>query len=201
MAYHIKKIERGTYGNFSKIKEEFLELEDAVEQNNKVLALCEIADLFGAIEGYLQTHAAGISIEDILKMMTATKEAFLSGERKGCQANTSTTNDPNFSFLRVKLSESRLTEAAHDALWFLSQLRDYFKFWPSTAENDGKITLFWEIPNFYADVGFIGDRKYSLYMRDRKNNRDANFNEMPISGLNVGPPEWFTTELKPILKE
>lgn len=32
---HLKEIPKGIYGDFSKIKEEFLELEDSVEQKNK----------------------------------------------------------------------------------------------------------------------------------------------------------------------
>ena len=35
MGYHLRKIEKGTLGEFSKIKEEFEELEDANKQSNK----------------------------------------------------------------------------------------------------------------------------------------------------------------------
>ena len=50
MGYHKKIIEKGILGEFSKVKEEFQELEDAYEQNNKVLIICELTDLVGAID-------------------------------------------------------------------------------------------------------------------------------------------------------
>lgn len=50
--YHKKKIKKGTLGEISKIKEEILELEDALEQKNKIMALVELSDLFGAIKLY-----------------------------------------------------------------------------------------------------------------------------------------------------
>jgi len=80
MGYHSKEIERGKFGEFSKIKEEFLEAEDALEQNNPIMLLVELSDLIGAIEGYcLKNH--NISIDDLLKMKEATKKAFNDGTR------------------------------------------------------------------------------------------------------------------------
>jgi phosphoribosyl-ATP pyrophosphohydrolase len=80
MGYHNKEIERGKFGKFSKIKEEFLEAEDALEQNNTIMLLVELSDLIGAIEGYcLKNH--NISIDDLLKMKEATKKAFNNGTR------------------------------------------------------------------------------------------------------------------------
>ena len=80
MGYHAKKIERGTIGEFSKIREEFLEAEDAFDQDNKIMLLVELSDLLGAIEEYcLSTH--NISIDSIIKMKDATKRAFLDGTR------------------------------------------------------------------------------------------------------------------------
>lgn len=81
MGYHINEIERGTFGEFSKIKEEFLEAEDALQQENKVMALVEMADLIGAIEGYcLKNH--NITLNDLIKMKEATTRAFTDGTRK-----------------------------------------------------------------------------------------------------------------------
>lgn len=82
MGYHKAKIDRGTFGNFSKIKEEFEELQDAAQQYCRVMMLCEMADLIGAMEGYLQTHCPGITLEDILRMKQVTANAFKDGTRK-----------------------------------------------------------------------------------------------------------------------
>jgi len=81
MGYHINEIERGIFGEFSKIKEEFLEAEDALQQENKIMALVEMADLIGAIEGYCLKNY-NITLEDLIKMKEATKRAFTDGTRK-----------------------------------------------------------------------------------------------------------------------
>ncbi len=80
MGYHINKIERGEFGEFSKIKEEFLEAEDALEQDNKVMLLTEMSDMIGAIESYcLKYH--NITLENLITMKNATKRAFEDGTR------------------------------------------------------------------------------------------------------------------------
>lgn len=79
MGYHKVKIEKGVLGEFSKIREEFLEAEDALEQDNKVMLLVELCDLIGAIEAYTESY--NISLDDLLKMKDATKSAFLDGSR------------------------------------------------------------------------------------------------------------------------
>ncbi len=81
MGYHSKHIKKGDLGHFSKIREEFTELEDAWGQDNPVLELCELADLIGAIEAY-SLNNYDISLNDLIKMKDATKSAFESGERK-----------------------------------------------------------------------------------------------------------------------
>lgn len=43
--YHKTEIPKGKFGEFSKIKEEFLELEDAVNQDDLVMQLCEMSDI------------------------------------------------------------------------------------------------------------------------------------------------------------
>lgn len=77
--YHLQPIERGTLGQFSKIKEEFLELEDAVKQKNLILQMVEMSDLLGAIEQYGKT--LGLSLDDIIRMLRATERAFKNGHR------------------------------------------------------------------------------------------------------------------------
>ena len=79
--YHTVKIEKGVLGDFSKIKEEFDELVDAHKQENKVLELCELSDLLGAIKHYA-AGKFGMSLDDLLKFMESTERAFENGGRE-----------------------------------------------------------------------------------------------------------------------
>lgn len=81
MGYHIRSIPQGTYGEASKIEEEVTEFFDAVEQGNPIMALAELSDLVGAIEGWLEEHHPSIKIMDVLRMAQATRHAFESGQR------------------------------------------------------------------------------------------------------------------------
>lgn len=78
--YHLREIERGVFGEVSKIKEEFEEFLEALEQENKVMALVELSDLLGAIEGYT-SKKFNLTLEDLLTMKKATQRAFESGAR------------------------------------------------------------------------------------------------------------------------
>lgn len=80
MGYHKKQINKGVLGLPSKIQEELDELVDAVEQNNKILAMCECADIYGALEAVAKS--LNINMEDLKKMSDATKSAFIEGSRK-----------------------------------------------------------------------------------------------------------------------
>lgn len=81
MGYHLRKIAtEGVYGQPSKIREELEELEEALEQENRIMALCELADLYGAIEGV--ANSLGVSMKDVKNMAAATKRAFIDGTRK-----------------------------------------------------------------------------------------------------------------------
>ena len=80
MGYHKTQIPKGVLGEFSKISEEYLELFDAVEQDNKILEICELCDLVGAIEAY--ANKFNLSLNDIIKMKDATANAFNDGTRK-----------------------------------------------------------------------------------------------------------------------
>jgi hypothetical protein len=79
MGYHVAKIPRGEFGEFSKIEEEFLELKDAHDQGNSVMLLCEMSDLLGAIEAYAANW--GISLNKLILMKEATARAFKDGSR------------------------------------------------------------------------------------------------------------------------
>lgn len=79
MGYHKKQIDKGEIGEFSKIREEYEELKDAVEQDDSILSLCELSDLIGAIECYIEKW--NMSIEDLKKFSDKTKQAFKEGKR------------------------------------------------------------------------------------------------------------------------
>ena len=79
--YHVTHIRKGVLGELSKIREELDELEDAAGQGIKIMELCELSDLVGAIRLYLCKHHPGISFDDLFKMSRATERAFEVGER------------------------------------------------------------------------------------------------------------------------
>lgn len=79
MGYHKTEIPRGEFGEFSKIKEEFLEAQDALEQNNHVMLLVELSDLLGAIEAYVGKFK--LTLDDLIVMKNVTKQAFNDGTR------------------------------------------------------------------------------------------------------------------------
>jgi hypothetical protein len=81
MGYHKRKIEfKGELGKSSKIREELLELEEAEEQGNTILAHCELADLYGALIACAwETYR--LSPYDLQAMAEATERAFQDGTR------------------------------------------------------------------------------------------------------------------------
>jgi hypothetical protein len=79
MGYHTKEIQKGILGKSSKIKEELYELFDAEEQGVKILAHCELADIYGALEACAESY--GLTMEDLRKMLELTKSAFKEGSR------------------------------------------------------------------------------------------------------------------------
>jgi hypothetical protein len=82
MGYHVNPIPRGEFGEVDKIAEEAIEFLDAIEQGVDVMALVELADLYGAMEGYLEKHHPTITMEDLSKMSKVTARAFQDGTRK-----------------------------------------------------------------------------------------------------------------------
>lgn len=80
MGYHLREIEKGVLGEFSKIKEEFEELEDAFLQKDNILILCELSDLVGAIDLFVNKNY-NLQISDVLAFANKTKESFKEGKR------------------------------------------------------------------------------------------------------------------------
>lgn len=54
MPYHKRKIQKEKIGTIEKIYEEFQELKDAYEQENKILILNELSDIVGALKIYVE---------------------------------------------------------------------------------------------------------------------------------------------------
>lgn len=54
--YHLKHIQKGILGEFSKVEEEFEEFEDALEQNNPIMVIVELVDMYGAIQKYREKY-------------------------------------------------------------------------------------------------------------------------------------------------
>lgn len=81
-AYHLKPIKKGILGYSSKIVEEVEELQDAEVQGNKILALCELADIVGAIDHLLKKQYPGIVLDDLIQIAEVSRRAFEAGDRK-----------------------------------------------------------------------------------------------------------------------
>jgi phosphoribosyl-ATP pyrophosphohydrolase len=79
MGYHKVHITKGILGEYTKIKEEFDELTDAVGQKNKILIICELSDLLGAIEEYGKQFS--MTLADLKDFSDLTKAAFKDGSR------------------------------------------------------------------------------------------------------------------------
>lgn len=79
--YHIRAITPGVLGELSKIQEELDELADAAEQGTKIMELVELADLYGAVQLYLEAHHPGTTMSDLETFSAITRRAFLNGRR------------------------------------------------------------------------------------------------------------------------
>lgn len=79
--YHTRKIEKGEFGQFSKINEEVQELRDALRQDCKIMALMELSDLYGAIRGFLKMNYPEMTMADLEKMSDITERTFINGFR------------------------------------------------------------------------------------------------------------------------
>lgn len=80
IAWHKREIPRGVLGEVSKIREELYELEDALEQDAKVMVLVEAADIVGAV-GAFAKKAFNFSLEDLVKMAEITARARSANEQ------------------------------------------------------------------------------------------------------------------------
>lgn len=77
--YHLRNFVKEDYMSAYKIKEETQEFLDAVEQNDKLLQLCEMSDLIQAIEDY--AISMGVDFDDLRKFGKKTSNAYQSKKR------------------------------------------------------------------------------------------------------------------------
>jgi phosphoribosyl-ATP pyrophosphohydrolase len=80
MGYHIRHINKGTLGQVSKLQEELEELVDAEEQGIRIMAMCELADIYGALQAMADKY--GLTMADLKSMADATARAFKDGSRR-----------------------------------------------------------------------------------------------------------------------
>ena len=57
-------------------------------------------------------------------------------------------------------------ETVNDTLAFIEKLPFGVSDPRPGISGDGEISLFWDTDDFYIDIGFLGDEKYTLYARD-----------------------------------
>jgi len=192
MGYHKKQIPRGVYGEFSKIREEFLELEDALEQNNKVMALCEMADLIGAIKGYLTKHVAGVMIADILNMAYANMAAFEDGTR----IDKLTSN--KFEWLRGLMDYHLMAEllpkidanVADDINNFLKRAVHVVYKPPVinldfVTNNKEVYAMSWERGTKLIRIYFPGDKTFTVCVDDESKLSHQQFSKLPIESFSI----------------
>lgn len=67
ISFHKDLIDKGIYGELSKITEELQEAYDAQTQGHKLMLLLELADIVGAVEGVLCKSYKDFSLEDLIK--------------------------------------------------------------------------------------------------------------------------------------
>ena len=80
LGYHKTKIKKGTLGKISKVQEEIEEYKDAIKQKCEIMAIVELADIYGALEAVAKSHK--LKMNDLKKMSKLTKRAFKNGHRK-----------------------------------------------------------------------------------------------------------------------
>jgi|GEM_PF-3464058 len=125
MGYHIEKIPKGILGELSKVEEEVAELADAFQQGNRLMALQELSDIYGAVEHVLSRRFPGFRMHDLAVMAEATHSAFCDGTRKEVprnitfetlRANCTSIHFFGLGFIQIKLGEFERVHVYHPAL-------------------------------------------------------------------------------------
>jgi hypothetical protein len=79
--YHLRHIDRGVFGEASKIVEEIHEFEEALEQGADLMALIELSDCIGAMKAWLANKHPSMTLEQLEHFSNITQRAFRNGRR------------------------------------------------------------------------------------------------------------------------
>ena len=79
MSYHKLKIHKHAINSPYKLQEEFLEYIDAISTGNKIMAVQELADIYGALEN--EANKFKLNMNDLKVMSDLTKKVFKEGVR------------------------------------------------------------------------------------------------------------------------
>lgn len=79
MSYHQLKIHKHAINSPYKLQEEFLEYIDAISTGNKIMAVQELADIYGALEN--EANKFKLNMNDLKVMSDLTKKVFKEGVR------------------------------------------------------------------------------------------------------------------------
>lgn len=72
--FHLRKINKGIYGELSKISEELEEAYDAQERDHKLMLMFELSDIIGAVAGVAEKY--NFSLDDLVKFAKLRSEVF-----------------------------------------------------------------------------------------------------------------------------
>lgn len=72
--YHLREIPRGTFGEYSKVEEEFEEFLDALEQNCNIMAFMELGDFLLALESYYLKLFDGYDFNELIDIIVSREE-------------------------------------------------------------------------------------------------------------------------------
>ena len=76
MGFHIAKIEKGVYGEWSKVEEEIEEIIDALSQNIKPMLLIELCDCLGAVKAYYNLTTPESQYSELLFKLSVTTNKY-----------------------------------------------------------------------------------------------------------------------------
>jgi hypothetical protein len=79
--YHLREIEKGVFGEASKIVEEIHEFEEALEQGSDLMALIELSDCLGAMKAWLAANHPSMTFDQLERFSDITQRAFRNGRR------------------------------------------------------------------------------------------------------------------------
>jgi hypothetical protein len=74
------KQNRGVYGQFSKLEEEFAEMKEAYENSDSIALLTESSDFIGALEEFIEKQFPPLTLNDLILHSNNKKKAYAEGK-------------------------------------------------------------------------------------------------------------------------